>query len=95
MIFSYKNGACVLDESVSDICSIDIFDTDKIIFIENKTNYTEYCLNRQTDRELVVYHGGFTVPSMANSSASFAMAKISPHIYGVTLIMADSECLCV
>lgn len=57
-----KNGACVLDESVSDICSIDIFDTDKIIFIENKTNYTEYCLNRQTDRELVVYHGGFYSP---------------------------------
>lgn len=57
-----KKGACVLDESVSDICSIDIFDTDRIIFIENKTNYTEYCLNRQTDRELVVYHGGFYSP---------------------------------
>lgn len=57
-----KKGACVLDESVSDICSIDIFDTDRIIFIENKTNYTEYCLNRQTDHELVVYHGGFYSP---------------------------------
>lgn len=57
-----KKGACILDESISDICSIDIFDTDRIIFIENKTNYTEYCLNRQTDRELVVYHGGFYSP---------------------------------
>ena len=57
-----RNGACVLDESVSEIESIDIFDTDKIIFIENKTNYSEYCLNSRTERELVVYHGGFYSP---------------------------------
>lgn len=57
-----KKGACVLDESVSEIESIDIFDTDRIVFIENKTNYTEYCLNRRTERELVVYHGGFYSP---------------------------------
>ncbi|MGN0553994.1 MAG: Wadjet anti-phage system protein JetD domain-containing protein, partial [Oscillospiraceae bacterium] len=57
-----KNGVCVLDESVSEIESIDIFDTDRIIFIENKTNYSEYCLNSRTERELVVYHGGFYSP---------------------------------
>lgn len=57
-----RNGACVLDESVSEIESIDIFDTDKIIFIENKTNYSEYCLNSRKDRELAVYHGGFYSP---------------------------------
>lgn len=57
-----KNGACVSDNSVSEIMSIDIFDTDKIIFIENKTNYVEYCLNCRKERELVVYHGGFYSP---------------------------------
>ncbi|MGN0599670.1 MAG: Wadjet anti-phage system protein JetD domain-containing protein [Oscillospiraceae bacterium] len=57
-----QKGACVLDESVSEIESIDIFDTDRIIFIENKTNYSEYCLNSRTERELVVYHGGFYSP---------------------------------
>lgn len=61
--FSYiKKGACISSECVSDICSIDIFDTDRILFIENKTNYSEYCLNNKNERELVVYHGGFYSP---------------------------------
>lgn len=55
-------GACISSECVSDICSIDIFDTDRILFIENKTNYSEYCLNNKSERELVVYHGGFYSP---------------------------------
>lgn len=57
-----SKGACISSESISDIISIDISETDRIIFIENKTNYTEYCLNNQTERELVVYHGGFYSP---------------------------------
>lgn len=55
-------GACLSSESVVDICHVDIFDTDKIVFIENKTNYSEYCLNNKSDRELVVFHGGFYSP---------------------------------
>ncbi|MCM1328625.1 MAG: DUF2220 domain-containing protein [Ruminococcus sp.] len=57
-----KKGACISSECVSDICRADIFDTDRIIFIENKTNYSEYCLNNKNERELVVYHGGFYSP---------------------------------
>lgn len=57
-----SKGACISSESISDILSIDISETDRIIFIENKTNYTEYCLNNKTERELVVYHGGFYSP---------------------------------
>ncbi|MGN1415446.1 MAG: Wadjet anti-phage system protein JetD domain-containing protein [Oscillospiraceae bacterium] len=55
-------GACLSGECVADIQSIDIFETDKIIFIENKTNYSEYCINEKTERELVVFHGGFYSP---------------------------------
>ena len=55
-------GACLSSESVSDICHIDIFKTDRIVFIENKTNYSEYCLNDKSEHELVVYHGGFYSP---------------------------------
>lgn len=57
-----KKGACISSDCVSEIEAIDIFGTEKIIFIENKTNYTEYCLNNKSDSELVVYHGGFYSP---------------------------------
>ncbi|MGN0655390.1 MAG: Wadjet anti-phage system protein JetD domain-containing protein [Ruminiclostridium sp.] len=57
-----SKGACISSETVSDIKYINVFETDRIIFIENKTNYSEYCLNNKTDRELVVYHGGFYSP---------------------------------
>ncbi len=55
-------GSCVSSESVLDICNVEILNTDRIIFIENKTNYSEYCLNSKRERELVVYHGGFYSP---------------------------------
>lgn len=57
-----SKGACLSSECVTDIRQIDISETDRIIFIENKTNYSEYCLNNKTARELVVYHGGFYSP---------------------------------
>lgn len=57
-----SKGACLSSECIVDIRQIDILETDKIIFIENKTNYSEYCLNNKTSRELVVYHGGFYSP---------------------------------
>ena len=55
-------GSCISSECVSDICNVEIFNTDRIVFIENKTNYSEYCLNSRNERELVVYHGGFYSP---------------------------------
>lgn len=73
-----KNGACVTDESVSEIVSIDVFDTDKIIFIENKTNYTEYCLNCRNNRELVVYHGGFYSPKHGEFFRKLCDRKLIP-----------------
>ena len=55
-------GSCISSECIPDICNIEIFNTDRIVFIENKTNYSEYCLNSKSERELVVYHGGFYSP---------------------------------
>lgn len=57
-----KNGACVSSESVSEMRSAEIFDTERIIFIENKTNFTEYCINAKSVNEFVIYHGGFYSP---------------------------------
>lgn len=56
------HGSCISGECVFDIQDIEILNTDRIIFIENKTNYSEYCLNSKNKRELVVYHGGFYSP---------------------------------
>ncbi len=55
-------GSCISSECVPDICNVEIFNTERIIFIENKTNYSEYCLNTRSERELAVYHGGFYSP---------------------------------
>ncbi len=57
-----KSGSCVSGDSVSEMLGAEIFDTERIIFIENKTNYSDYCLSRRGENELVVYHGGFLSP---------------------------------
>lgn len=75
-----KKGACISSECVSDICSIDIFDTDRILFIENKTNYSEYCLNNKNDRELAVYHGGFYSPQRGEFFAKLC-SEINIPVY--------------
>lgn len=58
-----KNGACVTDESLSEIERVELSEVQSILFIENKTNYTEYCLNLRRENELVVFHGGLYSPA--------------------------------
>ena len=58
-----KNGACVKDESLSEIERVELCGVHSILFIENKTNYTEYCLNSHRENELVVFHGGLYSPA--------------------------------
>ncbi len=76
-------GSCISSECVSDICNIEIFNTDKIIFIENKTNYSEYCLNSRSERELVVYHGGFYSPQRGEFFRKLcAMTNLPVYFWG-------------
>ncbi|MCM1530367.1 MAG: DUF2220 domain-containing protein [Alistipes sp.] len=57
-----KVGSCILASCVRDICQISLNGIHRILFIENRTNYAEYCTRERTEDELVVYHGGFYSP---------------------------------
>ena len=58
-----KNGACISGDSLPEIERVEFSDVQSILFIENKTNYTEYCLNSRCGNELVVFHGGLYSPA--------------------------------
>lgn len=59
-----RSGSCITSDSVNDIQYITLDSRiTRILFIENKTNYSEYCLNTRHFNELVIYHGGFYSPA--------------------------------
>ncbi len=58
-----KHGACITSDSLSEIKRVELCGVCSILFIENKTNYTEYCLNSRRENELVVYHSGLYSPA--------------------------------
>lgn len=53
-----KSGACISSDCLNEISHIELRNVRHVIFIENKTNYSEYCLNSRDENELVIYHGG-------------------------------------
>ncbi len=55
-------GLAMPSPGVDAIQSFDMGAIQKLIFIENKTNYDEFVLSELRPRELVVYHGGFLSP---------------------------------
>lgn len=59
------HGSCISGVSVHDIQNIILSGVNEILFIENKTNYTEYCIHSRKNDELVIYHGGFYSPDKA------------------------------
>jgi hypothetical protein len=58
-----KRGACINSDSIQDLERIILRGINKIIFIENKTNYSEYNMKYRNENEFVVYHGGFYSPA--------------------------------
>ena len=55
-------GLALPSPGVDAIQSFDMNAIQRLIFIENKTNYDEFVLSELRPRELVVYHGGFLSP---------------------------------
>lgn len=53
-----RNGACISSDCLPEISRVELRNISRVLFIENKTNYSEYCLNSRSDSELVIYHGG-------------------------------------
>ena len=55
-------GLALPSTAVNHITSIDLTQIQRIVFIENKTNYDEHLLSELTQGTLAVYHGGFLSP---------------------------------
>lgn len=71
------SGLAIPSTLVDKIVRIDLSQVDCITFIENKTNYDEYLLMERTERELVVYHGGFMSPQKQKFFALLAKTASS------------------
>lgn len=56
------SGLAIPSTLVDEIVTVDLDNVNCITFIENKTNYDEYLLSERSERELVIYHGGFMSP---------------------------------
>lgn len=67
-------GIALPSTAVDYITAIDLKQTQKITFIENKTNYDEYILSERCKEELVVYHGGFLSPQKKKLFAKIGAA---------------------
>ena len=55
-------GLALPSTAINHITTIDLTQIQRIVFIENKTNYDEYLLSELTQGTLAVYHGGFLSP---------------------------------
>lgn len=55
-------GLALPSSGVDAIRSFDLHSIQKLVFIENKTNYDEFVLSELRPGELAVYHGGFLSP---------------------------------
>lgn len=59
---AYPYGIALPSTAVDSIAELDLSGIQKIVFIENKTNYDEYLLSELEPDTLAVYHGGFLSP---------------------------------
>lgn len=57
-----NSGASIRSTTVPLIKAFDMSHINKVIFIENKTNYDEYISSQSGDSILFIYHGGFLSP---------------------------------
>lgn len=67
-------GLALPSTSVDSIAFFDLLNINRVIFIENKTNYDEYILSERQPSDLVVYHGGFLSPQKKTLFGKIASA---------------------
>ena len=58
----FPAGLALPSTTVDSITGFFLETVDRVVFIENKTNYEEYLLTELAPNELVFYHGGFLSP---------------------------------
>lgn len=81
-------GLALPSTAVDYIAAIDLKQTQKITFIENKTNYDEYILSERGTGELVIYHGGFLSPQ---KKKLFTKIEMSLHTDCKVFFWADID----
>lgn len=55
----FKYGSCINSQTAKDIEITALKSVKKVLFIENKANYSDYITKKRSEEELVVFHGGF------------------------------------
>lgn len=55
-------GSYINSYNVKEMQDLEIKNSNKIIFIENKANYIDYIQNKRKNDEFIVYHGGMYSP---------------------------------
>lgn len=58
----FKQGIAINSQTIKEIEILDLINIEKVIFIENKTNYLDYITKNRNEKELIIYHGGFYSP---------------------------------
>jgi hypothetical protein len=58
----FKKGIAINSYTVKEIEITALKSIRKVLFIENKANYSDYILKRRNEDELVIFHGGFYSP---------------------------------
>lgn len=71
---AYPYGIALPSTAVDSISAIDLSHIQKIVFIENKTNYDEYLISELKPDTLAVYHGGFLSPQKKKLISKIAAA---------------------
>ncbi len=76
-----KKGACISSDCLDEIDSAELVGVSRVLFIENKTCYTEYCLNSRKEDELVVFHGGLYSPARGDFFRVISNALKSEKVF--------------
>jgi len=79
-----QKGACINSYSAGEIINIEYINIERVLFIENKTNYTEYIQKNKSNSELVIYHGGFYSPAKRDFISIFQKfaSNVSFYFWG-------------
>ena len=79
-------GLALPSSGIDSIQTFDMSEIQRIIFIENKTNYDEFILSELKSGELVVFHGGYLSPKKRKF-----FEKIAESIQGQMQVMVWAD----
>lgn len=80
--FSMTSGAAINSETIKIITKINMENISKVMFIENRSNFSQYINHGLSQNELIIYHGGFFSPARGKFFEKiYANAKHGTQFY--------------